>query len=243
MGRSSSNLKPQASTSYYLCGWKPQAATVLMFIYLKPTGLINSDHPAIIQTANRLTEKCSGQLEQACALFAFVRDHITYDFAPEFNSLEDWRASETLERRSGMCQQKAVLLAALARACGIPSRVCFQMLRDYKLTPRFVKLIGDNVLPWHGLNALWLGRRWLHVDASLDQGLVERKRYRLVEFNGEADAHLHATDLAGKPHFEVVEDCGCFADFPREVGETILSLTWFMGSDWKTLVRREGASM
>ena len=211
--------------------------------YMEPTEIIDSDHPAVIETAIRLTRGCTEQSEQARALFTFVRDQIIYDFAPEFRSLADWRASMTLERRSGMCQQKAVLLAALARACGIPSRLCFQTLRDYKLTARYVKLIGDNVLPWHGLNALWLDGRWLHADASLDRGLVERKSYRLVEFTGETDAHLHATDLAGHQHFEVVEDCGCFADFPREVGETILRLTWFMGKEWKTLVRREGGSM
>ncbi len=42
---------------------------------------------------------------------------------------EDFKASRVLEWGKGYCVQKAVLLEALARAAGIPSRLAFEKIR------------------------------------------------------------------------------------------------------------------
>ena len=134
--------------------------------------------------------------------------------APEVDSREDWQATATLERGGGFCQQKAVLLAALLRARGIPAGVVFQDLLDHKIPPHYVAFIGSQRLELHGLTCAFLDGRWVRLDATLPRDFVERKRYRLVEFDGESDAVLAETDIDGEPHFEVLEELGTWPDLP-----------------------------
>ena len=62
-------------------------------------------------------------------LFEYVRDEVAYEMAPRFDEGRDeWKASATLERGYGFCQQKAVALAALLRARGIPAGIVVQDL-------------------------------------------------------------------------------------------------------------------
>jgi transglutaminase-like putative cysteine protease len=140
--------------------------------------------------------------------------------------------------------QKAGLYAALCRASGIPARVGFQNLVDYKITGRFRELMGTNELSGHGMNAVYLDGRWLAVDCTLDRGLVERKDYRLVEFDGRKDALLPRTDRAGKPHFTILKQRGFYNDIPLFAIRTML---YWIGEvpydDWKRLVHGRDGSM
>lgn len=196
--------------------------------------MIDTGHPAIVERARAL-----GTVERA---FAFVRDEIRYDFTPMLTSRDSWRASATLERKKGFCQQKAVLFCALARALGTPAAICFQHIRDHKLLdPRFAKVLPDGIIAFHGLAAVWRGK-WDRVDPSLDAGLCRIRGYRLVEWPATGEALLHATDLAGAPHFDFLGAKGPFADFP----EGITSLGVELKSTWEALrdvVKKTGATM
>lgn len=212
-------------------------------IDLSATDVIDSDAAGVRETAARLCAGRQTEEERAQALFEFVRDAIAYNFAPDLASRADWKASLSLERGDGFCQQKSVLLAALARAAGIPSRVCLQHIRDFMLTERYTALLGGNELPYHGLTSICLNGRWQRLDATLDRALVERRGYRLVEFVAGVDCVLPATNLAGAPHFAVSKDLGCFADLPQEVSSGFLTWATLQGPEWKGLVRRTRGSM
>jgi len=209
---------------------------------LGATDVIEADAPAIRDLADRVTEGAEGS-EAARLLFEWVRDEIRYDMAPDVEGREDWCATSTLERGAGFCQQKAVLLAALLRARGIPSAIVMQDLLDHKIPDRYVELIGSQRLEVHGLTCAYLDGRWVRLDATLPRPFVERKRYRLVEFDGEDDAVLSATDADGLPHFEVLEELGTWADLPDEIVDYVLGLDWLHSADYKALVRRTGAVM
>ena len=139
--------------------------------------------------------------------------------APDVETRDDWRATETLERGAGFCQQKAVLLAALLRARDIPAGLVLQDLLDHKIPPHYAELIGSQRLEVHGLTCAFLDGRWVRLDATLPRSFVERKRYRLVEFDGRDDAVLAETDLDGEPHFDVLEELGSWPDLPDEIVE------------------------
>ena len=111
------------------------------------------------------------------------------------------------------------------------------------LTGRYIQLFGSNQLQYHGLNSLHLDGRWLRVDATLDRTLVERRRYVLVEFTPDRDALLPATDRDGNPHFDIIEDQGCFTDIPRHVSDDLLEFARLKGKEWDALVRRTHATM
>jgi hypothetical protein len=206
------------------------------------TDVIEADAPAIRALADRVAGG-AGEAESARLLFDWVRDEIGYDMAPDVERRADWKATETLERGRGFCQQKAVLLAALLRARGIPAGVVLQDLLDHKIPPHYVEFIGSQRLEVHGLTCAFLGGRWVRLDATLPRSFVEKKRYRLVEFDGEHDAVLAETDADGNPHFEILEELGTWPDMPDEIVEYVLGLDWLHSDAYKTIVRRKGPGM
>ncbi len=173
----------------------------------------------------------------------FVRDTIRYDFTPKLDSRDSWKASTTLQRGKGFCQQKAVLYTALCRAARIPSAICLQHIRDHKLLDtRFASLLPNGIIAFHGLAAVWLSGRWVRVDPALDAGLVRIRGYRLTDFNGTGEALLPATDLNGQSHIDFLGQFGPFADFPHSICDLGVRIrpTW---DALREVARKTGASM
>jgi transglutaminase-like putative cysteine protease len=206
------------------------------------TDVIEADAPAIRELADRLVGEANGA-EAARILFDWVRDEIAYDMAPDVETRDDWRATETLERGAGFCQQKAVLLAALLRARDIPAGLVLQDLLDHKIPPHYAELIGSQRLEVHGLTCAFLDGHWVRLDATLPRSFVERKRYRLVEFHGHDDAVLAETDLDGAPHFDVLQELGSWPDLPDEIVEYVLGLDWLHSDEYKQVAGRKGPGM
>jgi len=177
------------------------------------THFINFDHPAVQECFRNLNLDDLPNDQKAVRIFEFVRDAITYEFKAKLEA-GLYIASRVLEIGRGFCCQKAVLQTALGRAAGIPSAVVLVALRDRTLPDYIVEAMGTDTLRYHGLGAFYLNGRWLRADATLSPDLVERKGYRLVEFNGEEDALFASTTLAGEPHGEYTEWIGAFADLP-----------------------------
>ena len=182
--------------------------------YLRPTFAIDSDHETIIETARDLTKGCSSNGEKAVKLFYFVRDAIPYNLYMISLFIEDFKASRVLEWKEGYCVQKAVLLTALARAAGIPSRLVFAMIRNHKVPSHIFKKLGNNLFYRHGYNQFFLNGRWVTAAATFDKTSCEKNGLPAVEFDGETDATLPKKDLKGGPYIEYVEKFPDFADLP-----------------------------
>ena len=211
---------------------------------LRATYCINSDAKIVTDQAARLTARHHSERAKARAIFDFVRDEIVYNFAPDVKSRRDFRASHTLEMGNGFCMQKAALFTALCRASGIPARIGFQDIADYKITGPFLELMQTNQLTHHGMSAVYIDGRWLRADCTLDRGLVHRKNYRLVVFDGLHDALLPKTDHAGKPHFTILKQSGFYNDTPwfamHEMLKWIKTMEY---SRWRRLVHGKDGSM
>jgi len=184
--------------------------------YLKPSFNIDSDNEKIIETARDLTSGCSGDAEKAVKLFYFVRDGIPYNLFMISVFNEDFVASKVLEWGKGYCVQKAVLLTALGRACGIPSRLAFAAIRNHTVPQKIIDMTGDNLFPRHGYNEFYLDGRWVSCAATFNRKLCEKNGLPAVGFNGSDDAYLPAHDLSGKPYIEYAEKFGSFDDLPFE---------------------------
>lgn len=185
-------------------------------IYLKPTFAIESDHEQIIKAALEVTRGCTSNEEKAVALFYFVRDSILYNLYMISLFIEDFRASQILEWKEGNCVQKAVLLAALARAAGIPSRLVFAMIRNHKVPEHIFKKIGNNLFYRHGYNQFFLNGRWVTAAATFDKHTCNKNGLPTVEFDGKKDATLPERDLKGSPYIEYIEKFPPFDDLPFE---------------------------
>ena len=180
---------------------------------LAPTHYVDAAHPAVGECVARLGLRDGAPAARAAALFRFVRDEVRYEFMAKMTP-EEYLASTVLRDGRGFCVQKAVLLCALARAARIPCALVLSDLVDHSLSPRIARALGTNVMFHHGLNALHVEGRWLLVDASLSPDVTARKGYRVVEFDGTADAVLPETTLAGAPHATYARFHGAYAELP-----------------------------
>lgn len=211
---------------------------------LKPSFCIDSDAKNIRERAARLTAHLTEARDKARKLFDYVRDEIRYNFAPAVYERSHFKASHALELGNGFCMQKAAVYAALCRASGIPARIGFQHLVDYKIVGPFLEMLGTNELTNHGMNAIYLNGRWFAVDATLDNILCARKNYRLVEFDGCGHALLPQTDHAGMPHFLICKQKGFYNDTPQFARQSFLD--WVKNApydEWQKLVHRKHGSM
>jgi len=207
-----------------------------MEIYLKPTEAINSDSEAIQEKARELTRDCGGEEEKAVKLFYFVRDSIHYNVYMISMYLEDFVASTTLQRGKGYCVEKAVLLAALGRAAGIPTRLAFARIKNHRVPARLLDRIGTNVFPRHGYNQFYLNGHWVTAAATFDKGPCQKNGLPTVEFDGVHDATLPETDLSGNPYIEYLEKYEPQADLPLEWITQEVSKIW--GVDKRAWLQR-----
>lgn len=123
--------------------------------FLEETDIINYRHPAIQKLVAQIKKEKKTKSEMAEAAFNFVRDEIRHSF--DINGKDiTITASETLEKKEGICFAKAHLLAALLRAMEIPCGFCYQ-----KVTRKGTIESGYAL---HGLNAVCLKDRWFRVD-------------------------------------------------------------------------------
>ncbi len=183
--------------------------------YLESTEYIDWETESVKKKAAELTKGLKTNREKAIAVYYFVRDSIRHNPYAEGASPEDFRASAILQKGNGYCQHKALLLAALARAAGIPSRLGYADVRDHLLSKKFRAMIGgDNLLIQHGYTELYIDGRWVHASPAYDLATCNKMGFVPVEFDGIHDARDSAFNATGKPHIEYVKDHGTYADFP-----------------------------
>ena len=183
-------------------------------LYLKPTFVIDSNSKVIQEKGASLTERYSSQKEKAKQLFYFVRDKIKYNPYLALCSIEDYRASRTLLRGEGFCIQKAVVLAAVARAIGIPARLGFADIRNHLAPKELIELMGTNVFFYHGYCEFWLDNKWVKATPAFNIEMCDKFDIKPVEFDGSRDAVFHERNKKGELHIEYMKYHGTFADLP-----------------------------
>ena len=184
--------------------------------YLEPTFTFDADSEAIQEKAQELTGGLEDAVGKAKALFYFVRDEISYNLYVKKHMPEHFRASNTLTRGKGYCVQKAVLLVALARAAGIPTRLGCAKIRNHLVPPKVLEILKSNIFPWHGYAELYLDGKWVKATPAFDLTMCQEHRLIPVEFDGLSDARFHPHNQDGSPHIEYLLDRGPFDDVPLD---------------------------
>ncbi|WP_181139983.1 transglutaminase family protein [Streptomyces sp. Ru71] len=93
--------------------------------YLAADEAIDHHHPVVRETAARLAREATDSYDYARVAFVFVRDEIPHSL-DSGDPRVTWRASDVIERRTGICCAKSHALAALLRAEDIPTALCYQ---------------------------------------------------------------------------------------------------------------------
>lgn len=184
--------------------------------YLSATFTFDCDSEPIKAKARELIHEHDNDVDRAVALFYFVRDGIAYNLYVPKHLPEHFRASNTLARGKGYCVQKAVLLVALARAAGIPARLCCAKIRNHLVPPKVLERLKSDIFPWHGYAELYLEGKWVKATPAFDIRMCQEQRLVPVEFDGRHDAKFHPYNLDGNKHIEYLLDRGPFADVPLD---------------------------
>ena len=180
----------------------------------RPAAFVDSDAPAVVAFARHAAGGRVDPRERAVALYYAVRDGVTYTPYCDFRSPDTYRASAVLAKGAGFCVGKAALLAAVARAAGIPARLRFADVRNHLCTPRLRALVDGDVFYYHGYVELELEQQWLKATPAFDLALCERFGVLPLPFDGREDSVFQPYDRAGRRHMEYVCDRGVQADVP-----------------------------
>ncbi|MDH5598784.1 MAG: transglutaminase family protein, partial [Cyclobacteriaceae bacterium] len=124
--------------------------------YLASSENINWNHPLVLVKAKELRGSLTDHINISKKCFEFVRDEIKHSLDYKLNPVT-CKASDVLKYETGYCYAKSHLLAALLRANGIPSGLCYQRLTIRNDEPLFCL---------HSLNAVFLPKYgWYRIDA------------------------------------------------------------------------------
>ena len=181
--------------------------------FLSPGRYIDSDHPAVIEFASKHV-KGSSDVERAVSLYYAVRDGIRYNPFLDFSRDTAFRGSVCLETGEGFCIGKAALLAACARAVGIPARVGFADVKNHLTTPRLAERMGTDLFVYHGFAELWLEGKWVKATPAFNLDLCRKFRVKPLEFDGRNDSIFHPLDADDRRHMEYLRSRGSHADVP-----------------------------
>jgi hypothetical protein len=156
--------------------------------FLKSTPFIQSDHPKIRQKLAEIIIPGDPDGVKAEKLVAWVNKNLE-----KRPVLSVPNALETLENKVGDCNEHAVLLAAFARAAGMPADVETGVVY---LRGRFF---------YHAWNVFYLRDRggWVTADAVLGQMPADVTHIRFVR--GESERQLDLLGLIGKLKLDILE--------------------------------------
>ncbi len=148
---------------------------------LTPTGYLDFDQPVVRDYAEDACRGAGTPAERAVRLFCAVRDDIRYDPYRMSRDPAHLKASRVLADRVGYCVPKAILLAACARAVGIPARLGFADVVSHLTTPKMGEQMGSDRFVCHGYTELFLGARWIKATPTFNRSLCERFGVKTLE--------------------------------------------------------------
>jgi hypothetical protein len=151
---------------------------------LRPTGWMQSDHPRLKAIARPIARLAISDSRKMALLAEKARPYLeTIDFAGHFSALE------TLDRRAGDCTEAAVLLAALGRSAGIPTKVASGLVYSRE---RYHG-VANTFMP-HSWTLAYVDGRWRSFDLALDS--FDSSHIALTVGDGDSRSILAAGQLA-----------------------------------------------
>ncbi len=193
--------------------------------HLQPTFFIDSDNPEIVAFAKESIGDASSDREKAVKLYYAVRDGFRYNPYNPRMTANEVTASHLLRAKQGHCIDKAVFLAACARAVGIPSRLEFADVKNHISSEKFVEALKSDIFAMHGITQLFIDGKWVKCTPAFNKELCAIFNVDPLEFDGENDSLFHEFDKKNNKFMEYVAYHGVFDDFPLQyfIGVMILN--------------------
>jgi len=153
--------------------------------YLEPEMTVQSDHPAIVEKARKVSGGLEDPVQVIRRLMAWVYTHVE---KRPLVSVPD--ALTVLEKQVGDCNEHAVLLTALLRAADIPARVCVGVVYT---AGRFY---------YHAWVEAHVGT-WVALDPTMNQMPADATHIKLAR--GDMDKQVDLIALMGQLEIDVLD--------------------------------------
>lgn len=168
---------------------------------LTPTLWLESGSPEIRELTAKALDGETGALAAARKLEAFVHGWITdKNLKTAFGT-----AKQTAKTRAGDCTEHAVLLAAMGRAAGIPTRVAAGLVYADQFVGR------KQLFAYHMWTEMYIAGAWRPFDAALHGrggygvGHIALATSDMSAFNSDARLGVGLINMVGNLRIEVVE--------------------------------------
>jgi transglutaminase-like putative cysteine protease len=163
--------------------------------FLRANTLISSEDLKVKKLAAQATAAAVDPWDKAVKITRWVAQNLKdKNFETAFAP-----ASEVAETLSGDCTEHGVLVAAMCRAVGVPSRVVVGLVYSDSL----------GGFGFHMWNEVYVNRRWVAVDAAFDQTEVDAVHIKLADTSLDGvspyEAFLPVVRVLGKMTLEPVE--------------------------------------
>ncbi len=161
---------------------------------LKPTAWLQSDHPKLKAIAGPLARSGMSDARKMALLAKKAREILhDVDFKGHYSALE------ALERGAGDCTEDAVLLAALGRAAGVPTKV----VNGLVYVRGQYHGVSNAFLP-HSWTLAWIDGAWRSLDMTL--GTFDTSHIALTIGDGDVRSVLAASELASLLQIETMAE-------------------------------------
>ncbi len=185
--------------------------------YLNSTKFFDYDQQSVQSYADGILGNLElSATEIAVKLYYGVRDDILYNpYVYSFDP-KTYSASYCLSTKESYCIPKAVLLGAMARYKGIPSRLGLAGVRNHLSSQKLLNFLQSDIFVMHGYIELYLNDRWVKATPTFNLELCEKTGVHPLEFDGQADSVFQEFNQQGIKHMEYVAEHGVFEDVPTE---------------------------
>ena len=132
--------------------------------YTAPSAYVDSNHPEVLSLAANLTSPEMTDLQKLQAIHKWVTGNISYDYQLYLSGENRLvTASHTIRDKQGTCRDYAFVVAALARAMGLPARVVYGQAGKQE----------GWASQLHAWNEVYVDGCWVNLDTTWDAGYIK----------------------------------------------------------------------
>jgi hypothetical protein len=170
--------------------------------YLRSSTVCDIEDVRVKRLATKAVKGCKTPAEKADALRKFVTDYVS-DKSLDVGFAT---ASEVARNRQGDCTEHGVLLAALARAVGLPARGVSGIVQ---IPGSSSPSAGPGAFGYHMWTQVYINGQWVDIDAALRQTDCDPTHIALaimpLQDEGMLDSVMSILPLLGRLQIEVIE--------------------------------------
>lgn len=170
--------------------------------YLRASTMCDTDDRRIRHAARKAVGKAETAADKADALRRWVTRYVRdKNLGVGFGT-----ASEVVRSREGDCTEHSVLLAAMARAAGLPARAVSGIVQ---IPTGSESAAGEGVFGYHMWTQVYFAGQWVDIDAALGQTDCDPTHIALsimpLNDEGMLDQAMALLPLLGRLEIEVLE--------------------------------------